>query len=84
MLVHAAKRSGKSPQGQARVPIVVRSDESTVSVRVSEGATVSPDLLAAAERSGGEITREDDDLVFRLPSLTELRRREREARAGGA
>ena len=83
MLVHAAKRSGKSTQGQGRTPIIVRSDESTVSVRVTEGATVSPDLLAAAERAGGEIIREDEDLIFRLPSLAELRRREREARGGG-
>jgi hypothetical protein len=79
MLVHAAKRSGDSAQGKAAAPIVVRSDQSTVSVHVSASANVSPDLFAAAERAGGEVTRKDDVLVFRLPSLAELRRREREA-----
>jgi hypothetical protein len=80
MLVHAAKHSGETTRGQDGASIVVRSDESTASVRVSASANVSPDLLAAAERTGGEITREGDMLIFRIPSLTELRRRERKAR----
>jgi hypothetical protein len=79
MLVHAAKRSGERG-GQDGASIVVRSDESTASVRVSASANASPDLLAAAERTGGEISREGDMLVFQIPSLTELRRRERKAR----
>ena len=80
MLVHAAKCTGASMPGQRGRPIVVRSDESTVSVRVSAGANPSRDLVAAVELTGGEITREDDSLVFRLPSLSELRRREGKAR----
>ncbi|HEX7978247.1 MAG TPA: hypothetical protein VF461_06570 [Gemmatimonadaceae bacterium] len=80
MLVHAAKRSGQAAGGQDGTPIVVRSDESMVSVCVRTGANASPDLIAAGERAGGEIVREDDLLVFRLPTLMELRRRERLAR----
>jgi hypothetical protein len=81
MLVHAAKRSGQAAGGQdGGTPIIVRSDESMVSVCVRTGASPSHDLIAAGERAGGEIAREDDLLVFRLPSLMELRRRERLAR----
>jgi C4-dicarboxylate-specific signal transduction histidine kinase len=80
MLVHAAKRSGEATSERRAVPIIVRSDESTVSVCVSTGANPSPDLLATGERAGGKFTREDGMLVFRMPTLSELRRREREAR----
>jgi len=81
MLVHAAKRSGDATSERRAVPIIVRSDESTISVRVSTAADASQDLLAAGERAGGEVTRQGDLLVFRIPTLGELRRREREARA---
>jgi len=79
MLVHAAKRSSEAERDNG-APIIVRTDESTVSVCVSTGADASPDLLAAGARAGGEFAREDDLLIFRLPSLAELRRRERMAR----
>jgi len=59
----------------------VRTGESTVSVCVRTTAHASRDLLAAAEHAGGDVTREGELLVFRLPTLTELRRRERLARA---
>jgi len=81
MLVHAAKRSGEATSERRAVPIIVRSDASTVSVCVSTGADASHDLLAVGERAGGEFAREDDLLIFRIPTLSELRRREREARA---
>jgi hypothetical protein len=48
-----------------------------VSVCVRTPANASHDLLVTAERAGGEVGREVDLLVFRLPTLTELRRRER-------
>jgi hypothetical protein len=80
MLVHAAKRSGETTREQSGAPIVVRSDETTVSVCVRTGVNASHDLVAAGERSGGEIVREGELLVFRLPTLAELRRRERMAR----
>jgi hypothetical protein len=79
MLVHAAKRSGATSE-RSDAPIIVRSDESTVSVCARASANASRDLLAAGERAGGAITREGDLLVFRLPTLAELRRRERMAR----
>jgi hypothetical protein len=84
MLVHAAKRSGEGASEGGGVPIVVRTDDSTASVCVRTSANPSRDLLAAGERAGGEFVREDDLLVFRLPTLAELRRREREARGGRA
>lgn len=80
MLVHAAKRSGEGAGERSAAPIIVRTDESTVYVCVSTSASPSHDLLSAGERAGGEFTREDGLLVFRLPTLAELRRREREAR----
>ena len=80
MLVHAAKRSGEAAGERGGAPMIVRTDESMVSVCVSTGASPSRDLLDAGERAGGEFTREDDLLVFRLPTLAELRRRERRAR----
>jgi hypothetical protein len=84
MLVHAAKRAGESVKGRGGAPIIVRSDAAAVDVRVGTTAQASRDLVAAAERCGGAIVREGDELVFRLPSLPELRRREREARGEGA
>jgi len=80
MLVHAAKRTGEAAREQGRTPIIVRTDDSTVSVCVRSRTDASCDLIAAGERAGGEIVREGDLLVFRLPTLTELRRRERLAR----
>jgi hypothetical protein len=80
MLVHAAKRSSETGSERDGVPIVVRTDDTTVSVCVRTAANASHDLLVAAERAGGEVDRKVDLLVFRLPTLTELRRRERLAR----
>jgi hypothetical protein len=81
MLVHAAKRSAETASGREGAPIIVRTDESMVSVGARTAASPSHDLLGAAERAGGELVREGELLVFRLPTLAELRRRERAARA---
>jgi len=72
MLVHAAKRSG--------APMLVTTDDTTASVCVRSAEGPSRDLVAASERAGGELVREDGLLAFRLPTLAELRRRERTAR----
>jgi len=40
----------------------------------------SADLVALAVRCGGVVAQRDDELVLTLPSLRELRRREREGR----
>jgi hypothetical protein len=80
MLVHAAKRSADRAGERGGAPMIVRTDDTMVSVCVSTGASPSRDLLDIGQRAGGEFTREDELLVFRLPTLAELRRREREAR----
>ena len=72
MLVHAAKRSG--------APLIVRTDDTAVSVCVRSAGGPSRDLLAAGEQAGGVVGREDELLTLRLPTLAELRRRERKAR----
>jgi hypothetical protein len=82
MLVHAAKRAGESVQGRGGAPISVRSDDTTVSVHVGTTSEPSGDLVALAERCGGSIAQNDGELELRLPSITEVRRREREARGG--
>ena len=58
----------------------MRGDDTTVSVHVATAAAPSADLVTLAERCGGQVTRTADELVLTLPSLRELRRREREAR----
>ena len=80
MLLHAARRPGESARGRSAAALRVRGDETTVSVRVAAPAAISADLAALAERCGGHVAREADDLVLTLPSLRELRRRERESR----
>jgi hypothetical protein len=84
MLLHAAKRPGAAPQEHGVPALRVRGDETTVSVHVATTAAPSADLLALAERCSGRLTRTTDELVLMLPSLRELRRREREARGGTA
>jgi hypothetical protein len=82
MLVHATKRSSHTVQGRGGSPLRVVSDASVVSVRAATPALPSASLIAFAERCGGQITRDHDDLVFTLPSILELRRRERAERGG--
>jgi hypothetical protein len=79
MLVHIAKRTRGSARGDA-APLRVRGEQASVGVHIVTPMEPSTDLVALAERCGGEIAREHDELVLRLPSLRELRRREREAR----
>lgn len=82
MLVHAAKRTGESVRGRGGAAVRVVGDEAAVEVRVATPAEPSEDLVAVAQRCHGEVVRDGDDLVLRLPSLRELRRREREGLAG--
>lgn len=77
MLVHAAKRASDTVQGRGGSPLRVVGDSSIVSVRVATPAEPSPDLLSLAERCGGQCAREGADVVLTLPSILELRRRER-------
>jgi hypothetical protein len=83
MLIHAAKRSTRSVQGRGGTAIRVVGDPDTLSVHVETRAEPSPYLIALAARCGGTCAREGDELVLRLPSILELRRRERAGQAGG-
>jgi len=80
MLVHAAKGDARSERGGIDATIRVSGDDATVSVRVSSREAPSDDLVALAARCGGVVVRTNDELVLTLPSLRELRRREREGR----
>lgn len=77
ILVQAAKRSTHTVQGRGGSPLRVVGDSSAVSVRVTTPVAPSASLLALAERCGGQCSRDDDELVLTLPSILELRRRER-------
>ena len=79
MLLHAARRPGEPAQGPSVSALRVLGDDATVSVRVATALAPSADLVALAERCNGQVTRTVDEIVLTLPSLRELRRREREA-----
>jgi hypothetical protein len=80
MLVDAAKRTADSVQGRGGAPVRVIGDPTTVSVYVATPAEPSPALVSLAERCGGMCSREGDELVLHLPSILELRRREKASR----
>jgi hypothetical protein len=82
MLVHAAKRAGAAPPAKDEAPLRVVGDATLVSVRVATEAEPSAYLQQLAERCGGQCTQDGGELVFVLPSILELRRRERAARVG--
>lgn len=79
MLVHSAKRAAESMQGRGGAAIRVFGDDTKVTVHVGTSAAPSADLVALAERCGGGVTTTRDELTLTLPSLRELRRRDREA-----
>jgi hypothetical protein len=83
LMVHAAKRSSHTVQGRGGSPIRLVGDPSVVRVHVPTQAAPSPSLIALAERCGGRCTREGDELVLVLPSILELRRRERAGQSSG-
>ena len=77
LLVHAAKRANDTVQGRGGSPMRVVGDGSDVSVRVITPLEPSAYVCWLAERCEGGVAREGDELVLRLPSILELRRRER-------
>jgi len=81
MLVHTAKRAAESSQAREGASLRVRGDDTTIGVHVATAVEPSADLLALAERCNGSVEREEGELVLRMPSVRELRRREREPRA---
>jgi hypothetical protein len=80
MLVHAAKRAAASNQPHEGARLRVRGDDTTIRVHVAAAVQPSADLVALAERCDGSVALEEGELVLRMPSVRELRRREREAR----
>jgi hypothetical protein len=78
LLVHAAKLAARP--GNVGATLRVRGDDATISVHASTAVEASPDLAALAERCNGSVVREAGELVLRMPSVRELRRREREGR----
>jgi hypothetical protein len=80
MLVHAAKDAADSVRGSGCASVRVVGDSATVSAHVDTPAEPSPSLVSLAERCGGWCGREGNELVLRLPSLLELRSRERASR----
>jgi hypothetical protein len=80
MLVHAAKRAVERGRGAEGATLHVRGDDTTIGLYAAAAVEPSADLIALAERCSGSVTREGGELVLRLPSLRELRRREREGR----
>ena len=79
MLVHAAKREARSGRARAAV-ILVRGGDTTIAVRVPTSEASSADVDELAQRCGGRVERTDGELALTMPSLRELRRRERDAR----
>jgi hypothetical protein len=77
LLVDAAKRFATATGDHAASAIRVTGDSSVVGVHVETPAEPSSSLVTIAERCGGTCAREGDELVLRLPSILELRRRER-------
>ena len=79
MLVHAAKREARSGRARGAV-ILVHGGDTTIAVRVPTSEASSADLDELAQRCGGRVERTDGELAFTMPSLRELRRRDRDAR----
>lgn len=79
MLVHAAKRDAAAGHGRPAT-IRVHADDTTVAVHVRTPGPLSPDFESLAALCGGRMACAGDELVLTMPSLRELRRRERDAR----
>ena len=80
MLVHSAKHAAESGQAPDGAILRERGYDTTDSVHAVAAVQPPADLIALAERSNGSVARETGELVLRMPSVRELRRREREGR----
>ena len=78
MLVHAAKRAVEPGRSAEGATLRVRGDDASIGVHADAAVEPSADLIALAERCNGRVAREEGALVLRLPSVRELRRRERD------
>jgi hypothetical protein len=81
MMVDAAKAGvHEAPQGTSAI-VRLAGDANAVRVHASARDGVGVYAAEMAALCGGTVSREDEELVLTLPSLTELRRREREERS---
>lgn len=78
LLVHAAKQAGESAQERGGSTIDLLADGPDVVVRAEVPGAPSEELVALVARCGGRAERDGDAVTLRLPTLSELRRRERE------
>jgi hypothetical protein len=77
LLVHAAKQAGESTPEQAGATIHLLADGPDVAVRAEIPAQPFEEFVALAARCGARVQRDGAALTLRLPTLEELRRRER-------
>lgn len=82
LLVHAAKREGESVRGRGGSSLRLVGENAELTVCLATRGEPSPYLTKLARLCGGTIGRNGDDVVMRLPSVVELRRRERESSGG--
>jgi hypothetical protein len=82
LLVDAAKTAAQSA-GRTDVELQLQGVDHDVQVRAIARGTGGAYAAQMAALCGGSVSREGDQLVISLPSLPELRRRERMARAAG-
>jgi hypothetical protein len=80
LLVHAVKRAGESAQERAGSSIHLLADGPDVVVRAEVPGDPSDEFVALAGRCGGRVEHDVVVVTLRLPTLAELRRRERELR----
>jgi hypothetical protein len=77
LMVHAAKRAGESVQERGGTTIHLRAEGAEVVARADVPADPTDEFVALAARCGGRVERDGAALTLRLPTLAELRRRER-------
>jgi len=80
ILVHTAKGAREGPDRGDGATIHLVAEGGEVAVRAEVRADPTEELVVLAARCGGRVERDGDVLTLRLPTLTELRRRERELR----
>jgi hypothetical protein len=77
MMVHAAKRAVESVQERGGTTIHLLADGPDVVARADVPADPTDEFVALAARCGARVERDGAALTLRLPTLAELRRRER-------
>lgn len=76
LMVDAAKRAGLTA-AQPSVIVRLSGDESFVRAHIASAEPLGEDAASYAAVCGGQLTRGDGEVTLTLPSLLELRRRER-------